>query len=215
MGESQRKLAQAVLDTYGQTFADELNIKVEKNTPSELFQLLVASILFSTRISNKLATQAAKALSKEGWTTAEKMASATWRQRTDVLNHAGYARYDESTSRMLGDTADLLLRRYKGDLRRLRDEADRQPEQERKLLKQFKGLGDVGADIFCREAQVAWTELRPFIDKKSRQAAERLGLPTEAKELAKLVNQDQFGALIAGLVRCDLNKEYDTVRKAA
>lgn len=51
------------------------------------------------------------------------MAEATWRQRTDVLNRAGYARYDESTSRMLGDTAQLLLDRYRGDLRKLREEA--------------------------------------------------------------------------------------------
>ncbi|MFW6059315.1 MAG: hypothetical protein ACODAQ_03990 [Phycisphaeraceae bacterium] len=216
MGEaSQRKVAQAVLATYGRTFAEELGISVDRNTPSELFKLLVAAMLFSTRISNRLATQAARALFKQGWTTPAKMAGATWRQRTDVLNRAGYARYDESTSRMLGDTADHLLRRYQGDLRRLRDEAERDPQRERELLKQCKGIGDVGADIFCREAQVAWTELRPFVDKKARQAAERLGLPTEPRALARLVRQDQVAALVAGLVRCDLAKDYETVRRAA
>jgi len=71
-----------------------------------------------------------------------------------VLNRAGYARYDESTSRMLGDTCALLLERYRGDLRKLREEAGHDPQRERALLKEFKGLGDVGVDIFSREGRL-------------------------------------------------------------
>jgi hypothetical protein len=39
--------------------------------------------------------------------------------------------------------------------------------RECKLLKEFKGIGDVGANIFCREAQIAWDELYPFADRKA------------------------------------------------
>ncbi len=51
------------------------------------------------------------------------MAAASWADRAEVLNGAGYARYDERTSTMLGQTAELLLRDYGGDLRRLRERA--------------------------------------------------------------------------------------------
>ena len=134
----------------------------------------------SARINADLAMQAARALGEQGWTTAEKMVATTWEQRTRVLKHAGYARYDESTSRMLGDTAHLLLDRYDGDLRKLRAAAERDPARERKLLKECKGLGDVGVSIFFREAQIAWDELYPFVDKRALQAAGRLELESEA-----------------------------------
>jgi hypothetical protein len=51
-------------------------------------------------------------------------------------------------------------------------------------LKEFKGLGDVGVDIFFREVQVAWQELRPFADRRTLDAAGRLGLPKDAGKLA-------------------------------
>jgi hypothetical protein len=72
---------------------------------------------------------------------------------------------------MLGDTARVLLDRYAGDLRTLREEAGGRPEQERALLKQFKGIGDVGADIFLREVQAVWDEVRPFVDRRARAGA--------------------------------------------
>src|ERR671937_1971620 len=145
---SQRAVAQALLERHGQTFAQELAIKLERPTPANLFRLLVASILFSTRIGHGIAVEAARALFREGWTTPQKLGAATWAQRVRVLNSAGYARYDESTSRMLGEDTKLLLERYRGDLRRLRKEAGREPKRERALLKELKGIGDVGGDIF-------------------------------------------------------------------
>ena len=51
------------------------------------------------------------------------MRAATWQQRVNALGRGGYRRYDERTSTMLGDGAALLLDRYAGDLRRLRDDS--------------------------------------------------------------------------------------------
>src|SRR5438876_1727254 len=136
---SQRALVRALLERHGRTFAEELGIKLLRDgTPSALFRLLVASILFSTRIGHGIAVEAARALFREGWTTPQKLGGATWAQRVRVLNRSGYARYDESTSRMLGEDCELLLQRYRGDLRRLREEAGRNPKRERALLKEFK-----------------------------------------------------------------------------
>ncbi|MFP4143717.1 MAG: hypothetical protein ACLFV3_01110 [Phycisphaeraceae bacterium] len=212
---SRKKIARALLDRHGQTFAEELKIHVEKNTPAPLFQMLVASLLMSTRISADAAKQATKALFKTGWRTPQKMADATWEQRVRVLNRSGYARYDESTSRMLGDTCGILLEKYAGDLRKLRDAAERDPQQERKRLKEFKGIGEVGADIFFREVQVAWDELRPFVDQRALETAERLGLPGDPEQLAKLVEAKDFPRLVAALVRTRLAKDGDAVIEAA
>ena len=129
--------------------------------PTALFQWLCASLLFSARIR---ADAALRALFEAGLTTPETMASATWRS-APILNRSGYARYDESTSRMLGETSRMLLDRYQGDLRKLREAAGRDPQEERRLLEEFKGIGDVGADIFMREVQLVWDELYPFADR--------------------------------------------------
>ena len=86
-------IVEALLERHGQTYAQELGIDVAKGTPSALFRLLVASILFSARIGAGQAVKAARALTDEGWTTAEKLAATSWRERGRVLNRHGYARY--------------------------------------------------------------------------------------------------------------------------
>lgn len=204
-----------LLEQYGQTFSAELGIDISKNTPSELFCLLCASILLSARIRASAAMSAAKALFAQGWTSPESLAKTTWEERVRVLNRSGYARYDESTSRMLGETVQLLLDKYGGDLRRLRAEANREPLEERRLLKEFKGLGDVGVDIFFREVQVVWDELFPFADAKALQAAQRLGLGGTAAELARLVDRSDFPRLVAALVRVALAKSFEDIEARA
>jgi hypothetical protein len=131
------------------------------------------------------------------------------------LNEAGYARYDESTSRMLGDTARMLLDRYSGDLRKLREAAERDPVHERALLKQCKGLGDVGVSIFFREVQLVWDELYPFADERALRIAERLGLERDAKALAKRVSRQDFPGLVAALIRVGLAKDLKKVLEEA
>jgi endonuclease III len=209
------RVVEAVLDRYGRTYAEELGIDLGKGTPAALFQLLVASMLFSARIGARQGVRAARALADQGWTTAGKMARTSWEERVRVLNEHGYARYDERTATMLGDGCELLLDRYDGDLRRLREAAGREPAKERRLLKELKGIGDVGVDIFFREAQVAWEELFPFADERALQAAGRLGLDRDAKALARGHDRRSFARLVAGLVRTDLEKDRDEVLAAA
>jgi endonuclease III len=212
---SNDQIVRALLERHGQTYARELGINLERGTPSALFRWLCAATLLSARISADAAMAATRALAGQGWTTARKMADATWEQRTRALNRAGYARYDESTSRMLGDTAAMLLDKYRGDLRKLRETAERDPERERALLKECKGIGEVGADIFCREAQVVWDELFPFADRRALEAAGRLGLEDDAKGLAQRVSRKDYPRLLAALVRTALAKDFDQVLEAA
>jgi hypothetical protein len=212
---SRERIIEALLERHGKTYTAEVRIDLGKGTPSMLFRWLCASILLSARISADLAMHAARALADQGWTTAQKMAAATWEQRTRTLNQAGYARYDESTSRMLGDTAGMLLERYGGDLRRLREAAERDAGRERSLLKECKGLGDVGVSIFFREVQLAWDELYPFADQRALEAAGRLGLGSDAQALASQVPKQEFPRLVAALVRVGLAKDFEGVLQAA
>lgn len=214
-GPSRRDLVRALLERHGRTYAGEAGIRVERNTPSPLYRLLCLSVLLSARIRAEVALEAARALDREGWRTPERMARASWAARARVLNRAGYARYDERTSTMLGEGAQLLLDRWHGDLRRLRDEAGRDPAAERRLLQEFKGIGEVGADIFCREAQAAWEELRPFADRRALEAAGHLGLPDEAGALSRLVPEIEITRLVAALVRLSLSKDYDDIESLA
>ena len=209
------RIIKVLLDRYGQTYSEELGIDLKSPSPSALFRWLCATMLFSARINTRQAIRAAKALRQRGWTTPRKMTATTWEDRTRTLNRAGYARYDESTSTKLAAASALLLEKYKGDLRNLREAAGHNPARERELIEEFKGIGEVGADIFCREMQVAWNELAPFADRKALSVAEHLGLGKDAKTLAKQVPPDELPRLMAALVRCGLAKAEEEILEAA
>ncbi|NEE03648.1 endonuclease [Phytoactinopolyspora halotolerans] len=206
--------AEAVLDRHGQTFAEQAGIKLA-DRPSPLYRLLVLSTLLSARISSDIAVSAARELSKAGFRTPQKMAGATWQQRVDALGRGHYRRYDERTSSMLGDGAELLLDRYGGDLRRLHDDTAGVDELERRL-QEFPGIGPSGAAIFCREVQGVWPDVHPYVDSRARDGAERLGLPKSAEKLAEMVSKDDFPRLVAACLRASRDKSVvDDVKKAA
>jgi hypothetical protein len=129
---------------------------------------------------------------------------ALWQERVDALGRAHYKRYDESTATALGDGAQLLLDRWHGDLRRLRAEADGSPARVRELLQEFPRIGPVGAEIFCREAQGVWSELRPSFDRRALTGAADNSLPRDPDRLAALVAPDELPNLAAALVRSTL-----------
>jgi hypothetical protein len=73
----------------------------------------------------------------------------------------------------------------------------------------------VGVDIFLREVQVGWEELRPFADRRALDAGGRLALLKDAGKLSSLVRDDDYQRLVAALVRVELDDDYDAVRAAA
>lgn len=189
---------------HGTLFSQELGIELARNTPSPLFRWLCAALLMSARISHHTAMAAVRALSTAGLITARGMAGSEWADRVHLLDRVGYTRYDERTAHMLGETAQQLQANYGGDLRKLRAAADNDPVEERIRLMEFKGIGDVGADIFLREVQLIWTEHYPFLDSKACAGATRLGLPAEARTLARHVSRQDYVRLVTALVRIEL-----------
>ncbi|CAL9376654.1 endonuclease [Streptomyces sp. enrichment culture] len=205
MAPDQRRTVRELVDAHGQTYAEEAGIRL-KDTPQPLYRLLVLAHLLSARISASVAVATARALSEAGLRDARRMADATWQQRVDALGRGGYRRYDERTATQLGEGAELLTERWGGDLRRLRDEADGDVRELRRLLQEFPGVGPTGADIFLREAQLVWPEAGPLLDRKALQGAERLGLPGDRDRLLSLAGKTEPAVLAAALVRAAVDK---------
>jgi hypothetical protein len=96
---------------------------------------------------------------------------------------------------------------YDGDLRKLPPKVGRDAEKAREVLQDFPGIGPVGAEIFCREAQAVWLWLRPSFDSLALKGADRLGLPTDPKRLAELVGERELARLASALVRVAKDKK--------
>ncbi len=201
-------LIDRLLRTHGRTYAEEAGIRL-RDTPSPLYQLLVLTVLCSVRIRADIATAAARELFSAGFRTTRAMLDASWQQRVDALGRAHYVRYDESTATALGEGAELVLDRYRGDLRLLRERAGGDVEELRGLLREVPRIGPVGADIFCREVQAVWPELRPFFDERSCATAAGLGIPHTPAGLARHVPPRDVAPLAAALVRVSLSKDAE------
>jgi endonuclease III len=203
-------VVRALLNRQRRTYTAQAGIRL-RNTPAPLYQTLVLAILLSARIKADIAVAAARALFDAGMRDPRSMADASWQQRVDTLGKGGYRRYDERTSTLLGRGAELLLERYGGDLRRLRDEPD-----PKKALLDIPGIGPTGADIFLRDVQGVWPEFAPYIDRKALDGARRLGLPASPEKLSGLVTGREMPRLADGLVHAALDKPLaDEVLAAA
>jgi len=192
--------ARRLIEEHGRTFAEEAGIHLT-DKPSPLYRLLVLTVLLSKPISSDLAVAGARALSQAGYRTPRRVLDATWQQRVDALGRGHYRRFDESTATILGEGAALILDRWHGDLRRLRDEGGGDPAYLMDLLQQVPGIGPTGSEIFLREVQAVWIGVRPFLDDTVLTSAEQQGLPHTARGLAATVDADDLARLGAALVR--------------
>ncbi|GGR61266.1 endonuclease [Streptomyces roseolus] len=203
-----------LLSGYGRTYARQAGITL-RDEPSPLYRLLVLTVLCSIRIGADTAVAAARELSGAGFRTPRAMARSRRQDRVDALGRAHYVRYDESTATALGDGARLVLERWHGDLRRLRDEADGDPDALRGLLQEVPRIGPVGADIFCREVQAVWPWLRPYFDDRACRVARDLGLPHTPGGLGRHVPPEDHARLAAALVRVGLSRDAARELRAA
>src|SRR5699024_3706922 len=162
--------------------------------------LLVLSTLLSARISSGIGESAAKVLSVAGFRTRQHMVDVSCKHRVEALVRSHYLRFYESTTMMRGDFAQLLLVDYCVVLLQFRDAAET-TRQVSNRLQQFPGIGPTGAAIFLREVQGIWPDIGPYFDKKAMQGAQKVDLPTDAGELAELVDVQDLPRLAAGLVR--------------
>lgn len=191
----------ALLDDAGRTFADEAGIRLE-DEPAALYRLLVLTVLLSGRVRAKLGTRACRELVDSGFGSPARMRDASRSEVLDALTRAKFLSKEQTTD-ALQDGAALVADRWRGDLRRMREEADGDVERLAELLTEVPRLGPVGADIFTREVQAVWPEFRPHLDARALAGAEKLGLPQDPATLAGQVTGDDLARLAAALVRAD------------
>jgi endonuclease III len=199
---SMKQVVRRLLRAAGTTYADEAGIRL-KDQPMPLFQLLTLCMLASKPIDAAIAVQAARELFRSGLRTPQAVLNADRADMIKAFGRAHYVRYDESSATRLADIAADVRDNYGGDLRKL---ATGDIKGTVRLLKQFNGIGDTGADIFLREIQDVWTWARPYFDKRAADAARQLGLPGDSEKLGALAPRKN-ATLSAALVRVSLDDE--------
>jgi endonuclease III len=199
------KRVRRLLDVAGTTYAAQARIKLS-DKPMPLFQLLVLCMLASKPIDAGIATAAARELFKAGLRTPKAVQAADRHTMIEAFGRAHYVRYDESSATRLAEMADRVRDDYSGDLRRLADRSRHDAAAAKRMLKQFKGIGDTGADIYLREVQDVWTWVRPYFDDRATGTAKQLGLPAQPAKLGSLAPQDN-ARLAAALVRASLDDD--------
>ncbi|OBH58950.1 endonuclease [Mycobacterium colombiense] len=199
------KRVRRLLDVAGTTYAAQARITMS-DKPMPLFQLLVLCMLASKPIDAGIAMAAARELFKAGLRTPKAVLQANRQTMIGAFGRAHYVRYDESSATRLADMAERVRDDYSGDLRRLAERSHHDPATAKRMLKQFKGIGDTGADIYLREVQDVWTWVRPYFDDRTTGTAKQLGLPTEPKKLGSLAPQEN-ARLAAALVRASLDDD--------
>jgi hypothetical protein len=157
-------------------------------------------MLASKPIDAHIATKAARAIFEAGIRTPASVLDTERATMIAAFGRAHYARYDESSATRLTEIAETVHAQYGDDLRGLAEEGGHEVTATKRLLKQFKGIGDTGADIFLREVQDVWPWIRPYLDDRALETAGHLGLPVDAQELAALA-PDSTAELASALVR--------------
>ncbi len=206
--DERRQLVRRLLKVAGTTYASEAGVRIN-DKPMPLFQLLVLCMLASKPIDASIAMRAGHEVFKAGLRTPKAVLESDRRTMIEAFGRAHYVRYDESSATRLTDIAEHVRAEYCGDLRELARRSEQDVRAATRLLKQFKGIGDTGADIFLREVQDVWTWARPYFDKRATAAAKKLGLPTSAADLGHLAPRAN-ARLAAALIRASLD---DDVRR--
>lgn len=221
-----------IISTYGVLPLQDTAISnPTKSKPETILALVYLAMLSSARISHQLAYKTLQYLIEAGYHKLDILMKSSWDERTKVLTKGGYTRYREKTATALGQLAELIDQKYglwtsqifgilyytltdtavEGDLNNLLKLADRSPKKVRSLIQEIKNIGKVGCDIFFDVAQSVWPSLAPFVDPRSIQTAQRLGLGNSVDAMWEAVDRDpvQMCKLSWALTTIRLEKRFE------
>lgn len=206
--DQHKRVVRRLLNVAGTTYAAEADVRIS-DKPMPLFQLLVLCMLASKPIDATIAMRAGHELFSDGLKTPKAVLDAERQTMIEAFGRAHYVRYDESSATRLTEMAQRVVDDYSGDLREIPRRTSNNVAAAKQMLKQFKGIGDTGADIFLREVQDVWTWVRPHFDKRATRTAKAIGLPGDPEKLGALAPRAN-ARLAAALVRASLD---DDVRR--
>jgi endonuclease III len=154
------------------SYSEELGLDLKK--PEDRFKWFLASVLFAKRISAQIAKKTYGLFELDKLTSPDALLRAGLDRLVEVLDSGGYARYDFSTATNLLDIAKTLKEKY-GSLEKLNEESSN-PKDLEKRLREFKGVGSVGVNIFLRELRGIWENAKPPPSPMAVSTAKRVGL---------------------------------------
>ncbi|RAH86515.1 hypothetical protein BO86DRAFT_385360 [Aspergillus japonicus CBS 114.51] len=207
---SKPKLQKAVQDygrppLYGTTIAEG----TLHGSPETLLAMVIDAMLKSRPISHDLSQCAVNHLIEVGFHDIRKLSESSWEERAMALKDGGYNRYREQGATNLGEMVELVNDKYAGDLNNLLKKAKNDRKKTRQLIKEIKGLGDLGADLFLNNVQSVWPSMAPFLDGRSLETADKVGLGTDLEAIYAELGRDcvSMSRLANGLSAVRLEKK--------
>ncbi|KAJ6036810.1 hypothetical protein N7540_001089, partial [Penicillium herquei] len=131
--------------------------------PDTVLAMVLDVMVKSRPISHDLSRRALAHMIEEGYHHIDILSSTTWEERTNVLREGGYNRYREQCAINRGTLANMVSKGY-----------DR--EKVRELMKEIKGVGDLGVELFFNDVQSIWPSIAPFLDSRSLNTADEIGI---------------------------------------
>jgi hypothetical protein len=184
-----------LLDQYGSFPLAQVGLD-DPDSPSSptILAHVLNALLTSTRISHDLASRALKTLIGANYHEINTLKSSTWNDRCAILTEGGYARYREKTATELADLAALITEKYDSDAANFvadlpQDDVEEAQKIVRGRVKEVKGIGGLGAELFLNSVQGVVKSLAPFVDARSGEAAKKMGLG-ESKDMFESVRRD-------------------------
>ena len=207
-----REKLNELLRNYGKFPLSDYGLAEPRTATAEtILAHLLNAMLTSARISHNLAARSVTTLIEAKYNHLEILQESTWKERTEVLTKGGYTRYREKTATGLGELAHFISSKYDGDLTKLREAAEDDPDKIRDLIKEVKGLGEVGVNIFQDTIQALWPCMAPYIDPRSFDTAEGLGIGKDVDALWEAVDRSpaKMAQLCQALTAVRLEKKED------
>ncbi|KAL4919813.1 COPI associated protein-domain-containing protein [Aspergillus aurantiobrunneus] len=183
---------QKTIEKYGRGPLEGTAIAEKALTGSAdtILAMLIDAMLKSRPISHELTDRTLRTIIDAGYHDVHKLGDASWEERAMVLKDGGYNRYREQGSTNLGKLVELVNEKYEGDLNNLLKNAEYDPQKTRQLVKEIHGLGDLGVELFFNNVQSVWPSIAPFVDSRSLQTAEDVGIGSDLNAIYANLNKD-------------------------
>lgn len=173
------------------------------SSPLNPFEELLSAVILSRPISHMLGLRTIRTILNDPYNfTSAKAVKDAGSERVQQAIYDARTQHKDKTAQEIGLIADVVMEKFTtaGDkegtqLQKVRDESDRDIDEEREMLSQVKGLGKTGLEIYFRRVQWLWEEAFPFVDGKSALGLRKMGLPVEGEELVKALEKVDVGQL--------------------
>lgn len=157
------------------------------------FEELVCAVVLSRPISHRLGLRTIRTILNPPWefTDPESITDAGAEKIYKSLDDARTQHRGKTTEEIEAIAEAVKGNDWHNDLEKLRKQAKNKVDEERDVLQSsIKGLGKTGLNIFYRRIQWLWEEAYPFIDARTQDSLEKLGLPKEPDEVVELMDKN-------------------------